>query len=204
MKKMGFLFGLTAALLIVVCADTRGKKKYIEQIEEERYRQNITFALKPGNLVQIQDQTGSLRPVPLKDSSGAGEGDSIDLNNDGNADIRLTRWNITKITAWSFILQADFDNDGQPDYYVHFRVTGSAVHARILTANSMDSLPLVFLIDGSDQITGLDRTGDGVSDDSVLNGVAVVAPSVVNLPGYSPPAGIFSTSQNVMIATTTV
>jgi hypothetical protein len=204
MKILVLFTTFVCAIVIAVCADSRGKKQYIEGKENERFEQTVTIGLKPGNLVHLIDQSGGIRPVALKDFGGTGQGDGVDLNNDGVAEIRLATLKLNRITPWSFIAPADIDNDGSPDYFFHFLVTGSSVRIDILTADSASARPLVFLIDGADQITGLDTTGNGFSDDSRLNGVQVVAPSVVNTPAYAPTPGPYAAAQDISISTTTV
>lgn len=188
----------------VTCADTRGKKNYIESLENDRFEQTLKLALQPGNEVQLIDQNGAIRPLPLKDSTGAGNADGIDLNNDGAIDIRLQSTFVTRITAWAFTVPADINNDGVADYYLFFTVTNGSVNIKFLAGNSANARQVIFLLDANSQITGIDTNGDNVSDDIRLNGTAVIAPSMVNLPVLAPGAGAFATAQNITITTTTV
>ena len=166
---------ISIVILFTACADSRGKKAYIDSLENERYQKSITQSYQPGNLVQLIDQNSTLRSVALKDIDGDGIADGIDLNGDGNLDIRLLAGNETRVSPWAFITPIDIDNNGGADYFLYFTIVNNVVQIRFITANNSNALPLVFLINVSNQITGLDNTGDAVSDDARLNGTMVVA-----------------------------
>ncbi|MBN8222226.1 MAG: chitobiase/beta-hexosaminidase C-terminal domain-containing protein, partial [Spirochaetes bacterium] len=197
------ILAIGGAILIAVCADSKGKRTYIEGVENDIFSQSVTRALQPGNLIYLLDQNGAVRPIALKDFTGAGQVTGLDLNNDGVVDIRISPIALTRMTSRSFTAPADIDNDGIPEYYVYFVVSGNSVRISFLTANSAQARELVFIVDANSQITGLDTNGDGSSDDARLNGVTVVAPTMVNTPVYSPAAGAFTAAQNVTISTTT-
>jgi 6-phosphogluconolactonase (cycloisomerase 2 family) len=178
--------GMIISILLTACADSRGKKSYIDGLESDRYNKSITQAYQSGHLVQLIDQNGTLRSVALKDVNGDGVADGIDLNNDGNLDIRLLTGNETRVSPWAFITPIDIDNNGVTDYFLYFNTENHTIQIKFLIANNSNTLPLKFLINGSNQITGLDNTGDAVSDDPRLTGLVIV--SAGSAPDSTPPS----------------
>ncbi len=173
-------------LLLTACADSRGKKAYIDSLENDRYQKSIAQSYQAGNLVQLTDQNGTLRQVALKDVNGDGVADGIDLNSDGNMEIRLMAGSETRISPWAFIAPVDIDNNGSSDYFLYFNIANNAVQIKFLTANNINALPLAFIINVSNQITGLDTNADALSDDARLNGTVVV--SAGSAPDSTPPS----------------
>jgi YVTN family beta-propeller protein len=166
--------------LLSACADSRGKKAYIEGVENDRYNQTVKQSYQAGNLVTITDQNGTTRSVALKDTNGDGSADGIDLDADGNLDIRILAGNELRISPYTFMVPVDINNDGGADYYLYFSIKNNIVQIKLLAFGNDGAPALIFLINGSNQITGLDTNGDSISDDARLNGKVVV-------PAGSPP-----------------
>ncbi|MFO1524378.1 MAG: beta-propeller fold lactonase family protein [Turneriella sp.] len=174
------------ALLLAACADARGKKPYIDGLEKSRYATTLQQSYQAGNRVNLTDQNGTLRPVALKDIDGDGVADGIDLNGDGNLEIRILKGAEIQLSPWAFVVPVDIDNNGLADYYLYFQVVTNSVQIVMLTQPSTAAVQAVFVVNGSNQIQGIDITGDGVADDIRLAGVVLVTAG--SAPDSTPPS----------------
>lgn len=180
----------TTALILIIaltaCADSRGKKPYIDGLEKSRYATTLQQSYQAGNRVNLTDQNGTLRPVALKDIDGDGVADGIDLNGDGNLEIRILKGAEIQLSPWAFVVPVDIDNNGLADYYLYFQVVTNSVQIVMLTQPSTAAVQAVFVVNGSNQIQGIDITGDGVADDIRLAGVVLVTAG--SAPDSTPPS----------------
>ncbi len=164
-------FLLFCVFLLSACADSLDTKTFIETLEDEQYAKTVQ-ALSPGAEVRVVDTTNTVYYFFLKNSTPPVTL-GLDLNNNGINDIVVLSAGIKRLSPWAFIVPVDIDADQTADYYLLARDVDGRMSMRLLAQNNDGAKQIRFLLDGIQQIQGIDADGDGLGDDSRLNGITV-------------------------------
>lgn len=167
--KHSSLAKYAAICALLACANPKNRKQYIEALENQVFENNVKLSQRPGQTVEIRDQSGNIKKTPLIDKDGDGIAEGLDLDGDGVIDVNVMKGRHKKETAEKFTLEIDISGDGNTDYYFAVEKTATGYRITLVAAASTGSQQLTIL-QTSDVITGIDSTGDNVSDDNRLNG----------------------------------